>query len=206
MQPLTNISSTAVPSVVERYGTSEQLLQRFRPELQHGWCMKFRSRMFTGDAPMLREVADGFGDGTAMAWVSKQLQDLSEFSGAQQKLSPQQVLQLCGLILSEYGHYKLTELMVFFHDYKTGRFGTFYGAVDPLTIMKSLREFWKVQGEEMTKYHQIQHEREMEVREREVERKSELLMRQLGERVMSGDQDALRLLCKIEDYAKVNKS
>lgn len=155
---------------------------------------------------MLREVADGFGDGTAMAWVSKQLQDLSEFSGAQQKLSPQQVLQLCGLILSEYGHYKLTELMVFFHDYKTGRFGTFYGAVDPLTIMKSLREFWKVQGEEMTKYHQIQHEREMEVREREVERKSELLMRQLGERVMSGDQDALRLLCKIEDYAKVNKS
>lgn len=195
-----------MPAVVERYGTSEQLLQRFRPELQHGWCMRFRSRMFTGAAPLLREVAVGFGEGTAMAWVSKQLQDLSEFSGAQTKLTPQQILQLSGLILSEYGHYKLTELMVFFHDYKTGRFGTFYGAVDPLTIMKSLREFWRVQGEELAKYGELLHEKELAARELEVQRKSELLMRQLGERVMSGDQDALRLLCKIEDYAKVNKS
>lgn len=201
---LSTTSCSTVPA--ERFGSRDELLERYKPENQAGWCMKHRERMFTGKAPRLREVAESYGDGPAMAWLSKQLQDLSEFSGAQSKLTPQQILQLSGLILSEYGHYKLTELMVFFHDYKTGRFGSFYGAVDPLAIMKSLREFWKVQGEELAKYNECLAEREREAYEREVERKSELLMWQLGERIMSGDQDALRLLCKIEDYAKVNKS
>jgi hypothetical protein len=162
--------------------------------------------MFYGSAPKLSDVAEQYGDNVAKSWLQVQLADLNEFSGAQTKMTPRQIDQVAGLILENHSNYKLTELMVFFHDYKSGKYGTFYGAVDPLRIMEALRDFWRVQACELYAHNEEIRRFERKAYEREVAAKSELLMQQLGERVASGDQDALRLLCKIEDYAKVNKS
>lgn len=194
--------SESLPNLPHRYGTAEQLIARFCPDKQYTWCRLHRQRMFTGDAPSLTKVAEQYGDGTAMSWLSKQLQNLSEFSGAHDKLTPQQILQLSSLILEEYGHYKLTELMVFFHDYKAGRFGTFYGSVDPLTIMKSLREFWRVQCEELTKYYAEEKERERQEYEQEVQRKSEELMQGLIERAEYMDFEALGKIQRLDERCR----
>lgn len=205
LKAIGSLSKTHSP-VVKNVGEAAKLLTTYNPDKQSAWCMHHRGRMFYGDAPLLSKVSEQYGDNVAKSWLQVQLADLNEFSGAQTKMTPRQIDQVAGLILENHSNYKLTELMVFFHDYKSGKYGTFYGAVDPLRIMEALRDFWRVQACELYAHNEEIRRFEREAYEREVAAKSELLMQQLGERVASGDQDALRLLCKIEDYAKVNKS
>lgn len=44
--------------------------------------------------------------------------------------------------------------MLFFHRFKSGRYGRFYGSVDPLVITTSLREFIKERNEAIDKHEQ----------------------------------------------------
>lgn len=45
------------------------------------------------------------------------------------------------MIAIEYPYLKISELLLFFHRFKAGRYGHFYGNVDPLRITTALREF-----------------------------------------------------------------
>lgn len=45
------------------------------------------------------------------------------------------------VIATEFYYLSVTELMLFFHRFKSGRYGRFYGSVDPLVITTSLRDF-----------------------------------------------------------------
>lgn len=47
------------------------------------------------------------------------------------------------VIATEFYYLSVTELMLFFHRFKSGRYGRFYGSVDPLMITTSLRDFIK---------------------------------------------------------------
>ena len=76
-----------------------------------------------------------------------QLSELSEFSGAREKISASQITQLAELIAADYHFLKVTEVMLFFRKFKKGAYGEFYGAVDPITIMRSLRSFQRERGE-----------------------------------------------------------
>ena len=49
--------------------------------------------------------------------------------------------------------------MLFFHRFKTGRYGRFYGTVDPLIITTSLREFIKERNVEIERHEQEERER-----------------------------------------------
>lgn len=65
----------------------------------------------------------------------------------------------------EYHYLKITELMLFFYYFKTGRYGKFYGAVDPLVITCSLRDFIVERGVAISRHEQEQREhREAESR------------------------------------------
>lgn len=44
--------------------------------------------------------------------------------------------------------------MLFFHRFKSGCYGRFYGSVDPLVITTSLREFIKERNEAIDKHEQ----------------------------------------------------
>ena len=50
---------------------------------------------------------------------------------------------LAYLIVCGYHWLKVTEVMLFFWWFKSGRYGKFYGAVDPMVITTALREFVK---------------------------------------------------------------
>ena len=99
------------------------------------------ARAFRGTAPSLGLVARAFGSYTRDNWLDVQLTDLAVFSGCKDKLSERQVQQLIDIIAEEYGYMKVTELMYFFRRFKTGEYGKFYGAVDPITITCALKEF-----------------------------------------------------------------
>ena len=94
-----------------------------------------------GTAPTLTDVDQAFGKGTAEEWLTYQLTALAEYSGAQAKFTHWQLQELARMVRLEYHGLKLTELEVFFTWFKQGRYGQFYGAIDPLVITTALRRF-----------------------------------------------------------------
>lgn len=126
--------------MARRFGTRENLLLGYNPDRQRDFCAQ-PARCVTGHAPTLADANLAFGSNTAVAWLVAQLQDLSEFCGCRDKLNARQLESLARLLATAYPWLKLTEVMLFLHRFKLGRYGKFYGAVDPLAITVSLRTF-----------------------------------------------------------------
>lgn len=99
------------------------------------------NRVFFGAAPVLSVMAGAYGKNVAETWMGLQLNNLSEFTGCRERLSTKQIDELAAMIREEYGHYKLTEFMLFFQRFKRCAYGKFYGAVDPIVIMGALKTF-----------------------------------------------------------------
>ena len=93
-----------------------------------------------GDYPTLTDINIAYGNGFAEDWLLPQLVNISKHVGAR-NMNAEQLTELAGLIATEYRHFKITELLFFFYRFKTGRYGRFYGTVDPMVIMCALREF-----------------------------------------------------------------
>ena len=94
-----------------------------------------------GSAPTLADANAAFGANTGAVWLVGQLMDISEFCGCRDKLTEAQLEGTARLVASAYPWLKLTELMLFFHRFKLGVYGRFYGAVDPMVITMGLRDF-----------------------------------------------------------------
>lgn len=108
--------------------------------MQADYCRDIE-RVHFGKAPALHTVATAYGRVAAEVWMIAHLNNLSLFAGCKGKLSAEQVDEMARIILDTYGHYKLTEFMLFFQRFKQCRYGRFYGAVDPMVIMGALAEF-----------------------------------------------------------------
>lgn len=109
-------------------------------------------RCVTGDAPTLAEVDDYFGKQAASEWLVPLLADLSIYTSAK-NLGQRQQKQLAKTIAVEYRSLKVTEMMLFFHRFKAGHYGRFYGAVDPMVVMCALQDFIK-ERDEIDRSHQ----------------------------------------------------
>lgn len=102
-----------------------------------------RQDFMLGEYPTLNDVALAYGRTAPIQWLIAQLTNLSEFCGVKDKLTGDQTEELAWLLKGQYGYYKVTQFLVFFHDFKLGRFGKFFGAVDPLVITSAIKEFDK---------------------------------------------------------------
>lgn len=67
--------------------------------------------------------------------------ELSEFCGAKDKLSSYQLRHTAELITAEFGFLSLAEFMLFARRFKSGNYGRFYGRIDPVLIMQTIRQF-----------------------------------------------------------------
>lgn len=112
----------------------------FSPERQADICNNRRSCYF-GDFATLSEIDAMYGKGVSKAWLIPQLANLSEFCGCKEKITPNQMRECALLIAQNYYYLKVSELMLFFYDLKSGKYGLFYGSVDPIRIMQALRGF-----------------------------------------------------------------
>lgn len=94
-----------------------------------------------GNVPTLWAANNIYGKGTAEEWLVYQFSDLSEFAGVSKKINSQQLLQMAQLMVADFWYLKMTEVMLFIRRFKVGRYGTFFGNVDPLVIMDSVGKF-----------------------------------------------------------------
>ena len=117
-------------------------------------------RCYFGTAPTLQEVNKDYGNGTAQEWMLYQLDDLSEYCGARDKLTKRQMQLLSQLLVQEYGWLNVAEFMLFFRRFKLGQYGRFYGSVDPMRITMALKEHF------LTERFYAHEQREAEEREK----------------------------------------
>lgn len=127
-------------TMIARYGDRQTFLSKFNPDLQMRIC-KDKQLCFFGDAPVLSELNMTYGEMTATMWLIPQLYDLSEYCGCKEKLQGRPLEQCASVIAAEFFYLKVSELMLFFHRFKSGRYGRFYGSVDPMVITTALRTF-----------------------------------------------------------------
>lgn len=139
--PTAKTSVTAnVLTLRNTFKTEDEFLTVFNPDNQVAFT-KDLDRAFVGKAPTLGLVAKAFGDHVRDNWLDIQLSNLAVFSGCKDKMDKGQIHSLIELIAEDYGHLKVTEIMYFFRCFKSGHYGRFYGAVDPMLITCALRTF-----------------------------------------------------------------
>ncbi len=157
--------------VAERYGDAMHFLSVFNPDMQLRYSTD-KDRCFRGKAPELGLVSRTYGADVAESWLMGQLHELGEYTGVRDKQTDRQKEDTAKVIIAEFGHLKVTEMMYFFVLLKSGRFGRFYGAVDAMAITSALREFLKIRDAELDRIiqaeQQTEHEREKALRKREV--------------------------------------
>lgn len=143
--------------LVSKYGEREKFLATFNPTYQREIVTSPKICLF-GDYPTLAAIK-AYGDKTPMAWLIPQLYNLSEYCGCKDKLQGMSLEECAFTIVSEYYFLKISELMLFFHRFKAGKYGRFYGSVDPLVIMEALDEFAKERREWIRRYEREEEER-----------------------------------------------
>lgn len=132
----------ASQKMMSKYGNRSSFLAKFNPDSQRIVCRDEDNCIF-GDYPTIVTLNNVYGQNTAFAWLVPQLYNLSEFCGCRDKLQGKPLEECADVIAREFYYLKVSELMLFFQRFKTGRYGRFYGSVDPLVITTSLREFVK---------------------------------------------------------------
>lgn len=130
----------AVSEMITRYGTAARFLQTFSPDLQL-FAAKQPERAYFGTAPRLETVAAGYGEEVAIVWICVEVENLNNFAGVKEKMPVGRQKELARVILAEYPRLKTSELLLFFHRIKSGRYGRFYGMVDALFITSALVQF-----------------------------------------------------------------
>lgn len=134
--------------------------KEFNPDKQLQIC-KDEDDAYFGDYPTLGWFQRQYNISAAY-WLAPQLVDLSNFAGVNGKLTDRS-LEWCALaIAQEYSHLKVSEILYFFFRLKAGHYGKFYGNVDPMMIMQSLREFAQ---ERANAYNRREREKAREERE-----------------------------------------
>lgn len=130
-------SSRGLPG---RWKTIDDFARAHNPDMQLSLC-RDADKCYFGEYPTLARLDAEYGDNSAAYWLIPELVNLSEFCGCKEKLTGRPLKECAVIMAQECRLFKVSELMLFFYRFKAGRYGRFYGAVDPLVIMQALREF-----------------------------------------------------------------
>jgi hypothetical protein len=107
-------------------------------------------RCLTGNAPTLKSFEQQAGKVFfPLKWLEIQLVDLAVFCGVKEKFTDEQLRQSSEVIMLNFSHLKLTELMIFFQKLKSGEYGKFYGVADPMAMMENLQKFKQWRNEQL---------------------------------------------------------
>lgn len=132
--------SEADLAIITRYGDGKKFAETFNPDLQRA-CAENIERSFSGDAPTIASLRSAYSTEQVRVWILAQLENLNAYAGTKNKMNPDQMMMLSDIIMVEYFYFKASELLLFFYQFKTGKYGELYGSVDPLRISSALIEF-----------------------------------------------------------------
>lgn len=130
--------------------TPQELMSKYTPERQ-AVIARNPSKVYESDSPTLADMRAMYGGEWANFWLENQLQNLNEYVGCTKKMDVLQIEDTARVIIADSYFLKLSEVMLFLARLKAGRYGTFYGTVDPMTITTSLQTFKSERIQELSK-------------------------------------------------------
>ena len=110
-----------VNALLQTHSDLESFMKVMNPTVQQ-YCAEHEDKAFFGTAPSLLTLRRAYHDEAATMWMDES-----------------QMTQLARVIITEFPYLKVSEIMLFLHRFKAGRYGRFYGAIDPMVIMTALR-------------------------------------------------------------------
>lgn len=121
----------------------------------------------TGNYPALSELNVRFANKNAgTAYLLCHINNINEYAGTDKKMDVQTRAECAATLYENFYHLKVTEVMLFFQRFKGGRYGKFYGSVDPMTIGQAAWSFLAERKRLLEKAEVIrQREREREEKE-----------------------------------------
>lgn len=161
MQPPSSTTCSTAIEPVTVLKNKADLLYVYPPEKQMELCGDIRE-CIEGEHPSLAVISNRFGKKASAAWLVQHLFNLSEFCGCKEKLSKEMMNELGFIIANEFYYLKVSELMLFMYRFKLGDYGKFYGSVDPMVILSSLRQFVYWRNAQIDKYDAERRQRQME--------------------------------------------
>lgn len=129
----------------------KDFMERVNPSAQPSFA-KHPEKAIVGDYPLLADLDTTYGREASSTWLLAHVADMTMFTGAK-NLDERQQEQLADVLAVECQGLKVTELMLFFYRFKTGRYGRFYGAVDPMVVTTALQDFLR-ERRELIEQHQ----------------------------------------------------
>lgn len=116
-------------------------------------------RAYLGKAPSVNNIRKAYSLEILTVWIIAQLEDVNDFVGVREKMTLAQMEHIAHIVITEYGYLKASELHLFLYRLKAGRYGIFYGCIDPLVITRALTQFMQQRRTEIAA---IEHKRELE--------------------------------------------
>ena len=94
----------AVAEMRQRYGSAEDFLKLFTPDLQIATARN-EDRAYLGTSPTLATMADGYGKQMVIVWLCIQIENINNFAGVKDKMPIARQKELAALILAEYPNF-----------------------------------------------------------------------------------------------------
>ena len=144
--------------------------------------------------PTLGLLASTYGDETPLEWLKIQFGTLNDFAEVSTKIAREQLNELTEIFISEYYYLNAAEICFFIARFKSGKYGRFYGAIDPMKITSAMLDYIRERRIDIERYEREQYriQRQKEIEERGNNRISyaEYLERE-RKLVESGDAEAM---------------
>ena len=124
-------------------GNYGEFVLRFNPNIQNVIANKRADFVQCNSMtyPTLALLGQTYTSEGVVEWLKIQFFELNQFVGVKEKMTDDQLNQVANLFYCDCFYLNIAEIALFFLNYKLGKFGEFYGVVDPLKIMTAKNKF-----------------------------------------------------------------
>lgn len=113
--------------------------------------------------PTLKAVNERAGvRGIAETIIIAHLKDFISFCSFAEPVSEEQYTYIARIITGKYGYLKAREMLIFFAQMKSGKYGKFYGRFDPMLFIDYLKAFIEWRNLKIEEYARDVKEKEYE--------------------------------------------
>ena len=127
--------------VLREFGSRENFTKVCGPMAQLVVGRNPKLAILSEKSPSLLVMKKAYGDNFPVAWLMEQILELVVYSNSKGTLNDYQAEFLANTIVNEHYDLKASELLLFFYQFKVGKYGHFYGVIDPMRITIALDEF-----------------------------------------------------------------
>lgn len=186
-------------ALFEKYPDPAEFIVDYNPDLQFKLvrCNATHSELALNDGiPSLGLLSSTYGDETPLEWLKVQFGSLNDFAGVSTSISKEQLSELSKIFLSEYYYMNVAEICFFIARFKSGKYGRFYGSIDPLKITNAMMDYVSERRQDIERHEREQYriQREKEIEERGNGSVSYAEYIELRKRADAGDEEARKQL------------